>query len=174
MMRADRLLTAGAVSGHSPLRRGWAWLIGLLLLPALAQAQVSASDDISSIFVYAGWKVFHENCHSCHGTDAVGTDIAPNLVERINTMTPEAFATKVLTRYRIVLKSSEMSGDDRTALREALMHEVREHERGQAGELIMPAWESKNPDVKPHLLDLYDYLQARASGRLGEGVPPLP
>jgi len=28
---------------------------------------------------YEGWKMFHVYCYRCHGTDALGSDIAPNL-----------------------------------------------------------------------------------------------
>lgn len=28
---------------------------------------------------YDGWKTFHVYCYRCHGTDAMGSDIAPNL-----------------------------------------------------------------------------------------------
>ena len=28
---------------------------------------------------YEGWKMFHVYCYRCHGTDAMGSDIAPNL-----------------------------------------------------------------------------------------------
>jgi hypothetical protein len=154
---------------------GWLFALTLLLagpVTALAQAP-AAPPQGTDMFVYAGWKVFHQNCYGCHGTDAVGSDIAPNLVERVSSLTAEQFATKVLTRYRIVIGASEAGADDRTALREALMREVREHKRGEAGELIMPAWESRNPNIKPHILDIYDYLQARANGSLGPGEPSI-
>ena len=45
---------------------------------------------------FTGWRVFHTACYGCHGVDAVGTDLAPNLVERVKTMTPRAFATKAM------------------------------------------------------------------------------
>ena len=28
---------------------------------------------------YQGWKTFHVYCYRCHGTDAMGSDLAPNL-----------------------------------------------------------------------------------------------
>jgi hypothetical protein len=34
----------------------------------------------------------------------------------------------------------------------------------------MPAWDG-DPNVKPHVMDLYAYLRARADGVLGEGRP---
>ena len=104
--------------------------------------------------------------------DAVGTDLAPNLVERVKTMTPRAFATKVLTSYRIVLPASEAGTEDRTAVREAMIEEVMRQERGARGQLIMPAWQA-DPKVHPHVLDLFAYLSARAGGKLGPGKPTL-
>ena len=121
---------------------------------------------------FTGWRVFHTACYGCHGVDAVGTDLAPNLVERVKTMTPRAFATKVLTSYRIVLPASEAGTEDRTAVREAMIEEVMRQERGARGQIIMPAWQA-DPKVHPHVLDLFAYLSARAGGKLGPGKPTL-
>jgi hypothetical protein len=121
---------------------------------------------------YLGWKVFHTSCYGCHGIDAVGTDIAPSLVERVKILSPREFALKVLTRYRIVVPSSEAGGDDQTAAREAIIEEVMKQERGEKGAILMPPWEA-NSAVKPHVLDLYAYLSARADGALGSGRPKM-
>lgn len=121
---------------------------------------------------YTGWRLFHSTCYGCHGVDAAGTDIAPNLVERVRTLTPRAFATKVLTSYRIVLSANEANSEDRTAVREAVIEEVMRRERGARGQVIMPAWEA-DPKVAPHVLDLFAYLSARADGKLGLGEPKL-
>ena len=32
---------------------------------------------------WTGWRLFHSACHGCHGVDAVGSDVAPSLVERM-------------------------------------------------------------------------------------------
>jgi hypothetical protein len=101
-----------------------------------------------------------------------GTDIAPNLVERVKGLTLRAFATKVLTSYRITVPANEGSSDDRTATREAMIEEVLRQERGARGRVIMPAWES-NTEVSPHVLDLFAYLTARADGKIGPGKPGL-
>ena len=119
---------------------------------------------------YTGWRLLHTACFGCHGVDAVGTDMAPNLVERVKTLTPRAFVTKVLTSYRIVLPANEASTEDRTAMREAMIEEVMRQERGARGQIIMPAW-AADPKVKPHVLDLFAYLSARADGKLGPGEP---
>lgn len=116
---------------------------------------------------YLGWRVFHSACYGCHGVDATGSPVAPNLVELVREMTPRQFTIKVLTRYRITLGYDDAAADNTTALREAFIEQVLRHERG---ELIMPAWQ-RDPNVTPHILDLYAYLRARADGALGEGWP---
>lgn len=116
---------------------------------------------------FLGWRAFHSGCHACHGVDAVGTDVAPNLVERVKRLSAHDFTVKVLTSYRLVFPSGEVSGDDRTALRSEFVEEVLRRERG---DLIMPAWED-NQKVHAHVLDLYAYLRARADGVLGPGKP---
>ena len=121
---------------------------------------------------YTGWRMFHSTCYGCHGVGGVGTDIAPNLVERIKGLTPRAFATKVLTSYRITVPASEGSSDNRTATREAMIEEVMRQERGARGQIIMPAWET-DTTVSPHVLDLFAYLTARADGKIGAGKPGL-
>lgn len=81
-----------------------------------------------------------------------------------------AFATKVLTSYRITLPASEGNSNDRSAGREAMIEEVMRQERSARGQIIMPAWES-DAKINPHVLDLYAYLTARADGKLGPGKP---
>ena len=119
---------------------------------------------------YVGWRLFHTTCYACHGVDAVGTDVAPNLVERVKTLTPRAFATKVLTSYRLVMPADDENAQERTAAREAMIENVMRGERGPRSQVIMPAWEG-DAQVNPHVLDLYAYLSARADGKLGSGKP---
>jgi mono/diheme cytochrome c family protein len=116
---------------------------------------------------YLGWRAYHSACHTCHGVDATGTSVAPSLVESMKKLSAHDFTVKVLTSYRIVLGSGATSGDDQTSVREAMVEEVLRRERG---ELVMPAWEHDS-GVRPHLLDLYAYLKARADGALGPGEP---
>ena len=148
-------------------------ILGLLLAPLLHADTESTTGSYHVVdgkvdqSTYLGWRVFHSVCHGCHGVDATGTSVAPNLVERVADMTPRDFTTKVLVRYRITIGHSEAAGDNRTALRQAFIEQVMRHERG---ELIMPAWQT-DPNVKPHILDLYAYLRARADGALGPGRP---
>ena len=119
---------------------------------------------------YTGWRLFHTTCYGCHGVGGVGTDLAPNLVERVKDLTPRAFAAKVLTSYRIVQPADASSAADRSVALDALIEEVLRRERGPRSLIAMPAWDD-DPQVSPHVLDLYAYLSARADGKLGPGRP---
>jgi hypothetical protein len=161
-------------------RPWWAVLLAALSTPPLV-AQPNAEpvpgdyrvvDGQVDRGTYTGWRLFHTTCYGCHGVGAVGTDVAPNLVERVKTLTPRGFATKVLTSYRIVLPAREANTEDRTAMREAMIEEVMRRERGARGQIVMPAWEA-DAKVNPHVLDLFAYLSARADGKLGPGEPRL-
>ena len=119
---------------------------------------------------YTGWRLFHTTCYGCHGVGGVGTDLAPNLLERVKTMTPRGFATKILTSYRIVLPDSEAS--DATVTRESRIEDIMRRQRSARGQVLMPAW-GADPLVSPHVLDLYAYLSARSDGALGPGEPTV-
>jgi mono/diheme cytochrome c family protein len=119
-----------------------------------------------------GWQVYHRTCYVCHGVDANGTDVAPSLVERVKNMSAVEFANLVLNRYRIVVPMDEATAEGSSAWREAMIEEMQRHERSERGELVMPAWE-QSFRVRPHLMDLFGYLQARADGLLGTGEPEL-
>lgn len=121
---------------------------------------------------YSGWRLFQANCQRCHGVGGVGTSAAPNLLERIPNLTPKAFASKVLTSYRIVRITPDDRVEDREAERERLLEEVMRRERTARGEPVMPAWDA-DEGVSPHVLDLYAYLTARAEGAIGPGRPAV-
>jgi mono/diheme cytochrome c family protein len=118
---------------------------------------------------YAGGKLYHTACYVCHGVGGTGTDVAPNLVERIGNYTPRGFAAKVLSSYRIV-PMPDGGPADREAEREAVLELLMKRERQLQGQPLMPAWDSDD-EVAPHVLDLYAYLNARAAGVLGPGKP---
>ena len=47
---------------------------------------------------YQGWKTFHVYCYRCHGVDAMGSDLAPNLRHSLGpqgSVTHEVFVTTV-------------------------------------------------------------------------------
>ncbi len=117
---------------------------------------------------YAGWFTYHLSCHMCHGQDAVATNVAPDLLDSLKTMTQAQFADKVLGRYRILQAPAEGPPDE--VERKAIIDEVIAHRRGVRGQLAMPVWNT-DPGMKPHILDLYAYLKARADGALGPGRP---
>jgi mono/diheme cytochrome c family protein len=121
---------------------------------------------------FTGWRIFHTSCFGCHGVGAVGTDLAPNLVERVKTLTPRDFVTKVLTSYRITSRPDDSRGDDAAASRDALIEQTLQRSRAPAVAVLMPAWEL-DAQVPPHVLDLWAYLLARADGQLGPGKPEL-
>jgi hypothetical protein len=149
---------ATAICAFAPSLSAWAQT------PALPYQITNGKVDEAT---YRGWRAYHSACHACHGVDAVGTSVAPSLVERVRNLTGKQFTIKVITSYRIVMGSSEVSGDDQTAVRERFAEEAM---RAESGQLLMPAWE-KDPKIQPRVTDLYAYLRARADGALGPGEP---
>jgi len=149
------------------------------LLAAAAATGVTADDQSAAAApyrvvggrvdnaTYTGWRVYHQSCYLCHGLDGVGTALAPSLVDSMHHLSAQDFAVKVATSYRIVVGLEAASGDDPTAIRDAMIAEVNRHEDPI---LLMPAWEGDSK-VKPHLSDLYAYLKARSDGVLGPGKP---
>lgn len=117
---------------------------------------------------YAGWFTFNLACQMCHGQDATGTDVAPDLRQSLKTMTPEKFADKVLERYRVF--RSPMAPDP--SLHDSVVGEVLQQHRGPSGLVEMPVWLA-DPGMKPHVLDLYAYLKARSDGAIGAGRPTI-
>ena len=127
----------------------------------------SIEDGLVDESTYLGWRIFHSTCHGCHGVDATGTSVAPNLVERVKRLSARDFSIKVLSRYRITISAQAAAGDDQTELREAFLEQVLRRERG---DVLMPAWQ-QDTNIKPHVLDIYAYLRARADGALPPGRP---
>lgn len=154
------------------------WIVAGLIAASCALASpVATSADAAPPYrvvngkvdeaTYRGWRAFHSACHTCHGVDAVGTAIAPSLVERVKDLSAKQFTIKVITSYRIVMGQSEVEGEDQTAIRERMAEEAM---RSEAGELRMPAW-GNDAGIRPRVTDLYAYLRARADGVLGPGEP---
>ena len=127
----------------------------------------SIEDGLVDDSTYMGWRIFHSTCHGCHGIESTGTSGAPYLVEAVKRISARDFSIKVLSRYRITISAQAAAGDDQTELREALLEQVLRRERG---DVLMPAWE-QDANVKPHILDIYAYLRARADGALPPGRP---
>jgi len=110
---------------------------------------------------FVGWRLFNSTCFVCHGQNATGTDIAPNLLVALEGMSEFRFRKKVLHKY--FAKVNLDDPDRRLAFLEQVSAEAVE-------EFKMPTW-SDDPNIRPHISDLYAYLKARSDGALGEGRP---
>ena len=57
----------------------------------------AAAEDSKEIYqnVYSGWKWWHVYCYRCHGTNAVATTLAPNLLDPSEKFTLKDFLKKV-------------------------------------------------------------------------------
>lgn len=168
-----------ATSWQGFRRAAWAMALGLAWSAPLAAAQPDALpmpgdyrivDGRVDGGTYAGWRIFHATCNACHGAGGTGTALAPDLVARIGSMTPRAFAAKVLASYRIVAPADGPSADNGATMPDTMLEQIMRRERGAGGRVIMPAWEG-DARVEPHVLDLYAYLSARADGKIGAGEP---
>lgn len=114
---------------------------------------------------YTGWRVFQDRCAHCHGLDASGTAIAPDLLPIVREMGSRRFVGLVLQRYDWNLPVGK-SGSE-SATREALIEDIVQR-KGPL--LTMPAWEGE-PRVSAHIVDLFAFLSARANGTQGPGRP---
>ena len=121
---------------------------------------------------FEGWRVFHSACHVCHGTGATGTDIAPSLLPRMQSMTLQEFAERVLVRYRLLYPGDSRAAVNPTQSRQAVIEEVMTRKRGPKGRINMPGWE-RDEEINAHILDLYAYLSARADGMIGPAKPGI-
>lgn len=115
--------------------------------------------------VYTGWRVFQERCAGCHGEAATGSDKAPDLLARVQTLGARSFVSRVLYRYDWGIPASQAGSE--SAAREALVEEILQRREGA---LQMPAWQGE-PRVQAHIADLYAWLSARAQGTQGPGRP---
>ncbi len=116
---------------------------------------------------FLGWRIFHSSCVGCHGTDATGTGVAPDLTKRINDMPRSSFIATILQRYNVVIREGEAASE--SVSREAFIEQILQ---GKAGRIAMPVWDG-DPNVAPNVNDVYAYLRARADGALGTGRPGL-
>ena len=110
---------------------------------------------------YVGWRLFNSTCFVCHGKHATGTDVAPNLLKSLEDMSARKFRKKVLSKY--FAKVNLDDPDRRLAFLEQISQEA-------AKGFKMPTW-SNDPNIRPHIGDLYSYLKARSDGALSEVRP---
>jgi len=162
----------GPAKRHS-LLLGAVFTSALLLAGCAAEVEVEnvqAAQEVARLSeppgsVYTGWRVFQDRCARCHGPDATGTGIAPDLLPKVGEMGPRRFIGLVLQRYDWNLPPTQ-DGRDSAAM-DALIEQIME---SKGPVLSMPAWEGE-PRVSAHIVDLYAYLSARAEGRQGKGRP---
>lgn len=115
--------------------------------------------------VYTGWRVFQERCAGCHGAAGTGSDKAPDLLPRVQTMGARQFVGRVLYRYDWGIPAARAGGEG--AAREALVEEILQRRQGA---IEMPMWQGE-PRVQAHIADLYAWLSARAQGTQAPGRP---
>ncbi len=159
----NRIWSSGLVTGI--------WVIALSLggcavewqnrQASLELARASAAPGL----VHAGWRVYQDRCASCHGPDATGNAVNPDLRVTMRAMGPRRFVDLVLRRYDWNLPAGAGGRDD--AARELLIDQVPQR---QEPAMRMPAWRDE-PQVSAHVMDLYAYLAARAEGTQGPGRP---
>src|SRR5262249_54302637 len=95
-----RLWSAIAVMGESAmiwrvaLLAATIWIAFGLTGPRITPASAQDSAEVYKN-VYNGWKWWHVYCYRCHGTNAVGGNLAPNLIEANRKMPLKEFLYKV-------------------------------------------------------------------------------
>ncbi len=140
--------------------------------------QVAAANDNSEFYqakdgnvdaaTFIGWTTFHSVCVECHGIGAVGSDIAPDLTESADRLSPVQFRLKVLHT-----KTIKFTADDWINMEESMFKEIAKQESRDKGELEnMPRWKY-NPVVKRNISNIYRYLKARADNAIGEDRPGI-
>ena len=103
-----------------------------------------ADDGQVDMLTLKGYKVYHEACHVCHGPNALGSSFAPGLAESLKTLDEDAF-------FEVVVNG-------------------RTEETGAAKGNVMPAF-GDNPNIMPHVGELYAYIKARSDGVVAPGRP---
>lgn len=105
------------------------------------------ADGTVDWFTYSGFRMYHAECHVCHGPDAMGSTYAPALKDSLK--------QKNIDYYKFMEIVS--SGQKNTA--------------NAGGEIsVMPAF-GTNRNVMCYIDDLYVYLRARSDDAIGRGRP---
>ena len=94
-------------------------------------------------YTYSGFRMYHAECHVCHGPDAMGSTYAPALKDSLKTMD--------YYKFMEVVASGQQN---------------QYHTENS----VMPAF-GDNRNVMCFIDDLYVYLRARADGALDRGRP---
>ena len=90
----------------------------LILVGALQGIPESKAQDAPQVsdVVMNGWRWFHVYCFRCHGIDAVGSQIGPNLRESIKVLSHDEFIKviregrpeKAMQAWNVLLDASQM------------------------------------------------------------------
>jgi len=115
-----------------------------------------------------GWITYQIACGSCHGPDGVAIGLAPDLLQRMRTLSQAEFIRAAAARYRVSLGLTESLFSE--AQRDAVLAEVGPRPPAESRGGIMPSWQS-DPVIRSRMLDLHAYLKARSEGTLGPGRP---
>jgi Cytochrome C oxidase, cbb3-type, subunit III len=117
---------------------------------------------------FIGWSMYHNACVNCHGVGGVGSDMAPDLTEIADRLSPEQFRLKVM--HNTIVR---FTGDDWRNMEQAMFEEIAKQEKRDTGELeTMPRWKH-NPAVTANIKNIYRYLKARADGAIGAKKPGI-
>jgi mono/diheme cytochrome c family protein len=92
MPAALALLCAAVIAGAA---LDWRVVNAAGQKPAAAAQKPAASTDVTYKDVYEGWKWWHVYCYRCHGTNAIGGALAPNLISPTQQQSPAAFLKAV-------------------------------------------------------------------------------
>ena len=114
-----------SVTCRRPLVAGRPFIFPILLLTLLIllvggqrgvpESKAQETAQVSEV-VMNGWRWFHVYCFRCHGVDAVGSSIAPNLRESINALPHDEFVRiiregrpeKGMQAWNVLLDESQM------------------------------------------------------------------
>ena len=117
---------------------------------------------------FTGWNYYHKVCVGCHDVGGTGTEIAPDLTERIKRLTPDQFNLKVLHQTTV-----KFTLDDWMKMEDSMYEELMKQWQRDKGELAtMPKWRN-NPAVRDNVDNIYRYLKARSDGVLGPDKPGI-
>lgn len=94
-------------------------------------------------YTYSGFRMYHAECHVCHGPDAMGSSYAPALADSLKTIDYYKFQEIVASGQKNKVHTENS---------------------------VMPAF-GDNRNVMCFIDDLYVYLRARADGALERGRP---
>ena len=84
-------------------------------LQGIPESKAQEASQVSDV-VMNGWRWFHVYCFRCHGVDAVGSTIAPNLRESIKALPHDEFIKviregrpeKGMQAWNVLLDASQM------------------------------------------------------------------